>query len=144
MKAPFPVVSLVFAALLGLSGSGLAELKSLGGLDPIAADAPAPELAKYVNDKENIPRTFEQQPPLTPHRNEKYSINLSENKCLECHQKEKGEEEAKSVPMPESHYTDAKGQIHKQLPGRRYFCEQCHVPQIEAEPLIGNNFKTVE
>ena len=24
---------------------------------------------------------------------------------------------------------------------RRYFCNQCHVPQSDAKPLVGNTFK---
>ncbi|MEO5342924.1 MAG: nitrate reductase cytochrome c-type subunit [Gammaproteobacteria bacterium SHHR-1] len=144
MKTSVLFYSILLSVLLGLSGASLAELKSLGGKDPIAADAPAPKLVRFINDKENIPKTFEQQPPLAPHRNEKYTVNLSQNECLDCHQKEKGEEEAKSVPMPESHYADAHGKILDEMPGRRYFCNQCHVSQIEAEPLVGNNFQTVQ
>ncbi|EEZ41609.1 putative periplasmic nitrate reductase,cytochrome c-type protein [Photobacterium damselae subsp. damselae CIP 102761] len=26
----------------------------------------------------------------------------------------------------------------------RYFCQQCHVPQVDAKPLVGNQFKRVE
>ena len=27
---------------------------------------------------------------------------------------------------------------------RRYFCTQCHVPQADAKPLVGNSFVDVE
>ncbi|MNW21429.1 Periplasmic nitrate reductase, electron transfer subunit precursor [compost metagenome] len=27
---------------------------------------------------------------------------------------------------------------------RRYFCTQCHVPQADAKPLVGNTFTDVE
>ena len=61
-----------------------------------------------------------------PHLNEKYPINLTENKCLECHMKQPGKDEAKSVEMPESHYTDRAGKMHAQPVGARHFCTQCH------------------
>jgi nitrate reductase (cytochrome), electron transfer subunit len=30
------------------------------------------------------------------------------------------------------------------LSPRRYFCTQCHVPQADAKPLVGNTFLSVE
>ena len=27
---------------------------------------------------------------------------------------------------------------------RRYFCTQCHVPQKEVKPLVGNDFRTID
>ncbi|MCB1961304.1 MAG: nitrate reductase cytochrome c-type subunit, partial [Rhodocyclaceae bacterium] len=27
---------------------------------------------------------------------------------------------------------------------RRYFCNQCHVPQFDAKPLVENTFKKAE
>ncbi|GAL17917.1 nitrate reductase cytochrome c550-type subunit [Vibrio maritimus] len=27
---------------------------------------------------------------------------------------------------------------------RRYFCLQCHVPQVDAQPLVGNDFERVD
>jgi cytochrome c-type protein NapB len=140
MKITTTFAAIALASLTLWSPASHAELQSLAGADPIANPLPAPKLARFINDKENIARTFEQQPPLTPHRNERYPINLKENKCLECHMKEQGKKEAKSVEMGESHFIDRAGKKHDQPAAARYFCTQCHVPQIDAEPLIGNNF----
>jgi cytochrome c-type protein NapB len=27
---------------------------------------------------------------------------------------------------------------------RRYFCTQCHVPQVEVEPLVENRFEDID
>ena len=103
----------------------------------------APVKARVINDKENIDRTFEEQPPLIPHKVAKYTINLTENKCMECHSKEKAKEKDASE-VSESHYETSDGTKLDTLAARRYFCNQCHVPQIDAEPLIANDFTSVQ
>ncbi len=140
MKPAIRLATLLLSGIALWPASSFAEVKSLAGVNPITNPLAAPKIERFINDKENIERTFEQQPPLTPHRNERYTINLKENKCLECHMKEEGKEEAKSVAMGESHFTDRAGNKHDKPVGARYFCTQCHVPQIDAEPLIGNHF----
>jgi cytochrome c-type protein NapB len=127
---------------LFLSGSAVADLQSLRSAD-IQATLAAPEILEFNQDKENFPRAFEQQPPLVPHLNEKYTINLSTNKCLDCHMKQPGKDQAKSVEIPESHYLDRAGNRLAKPAGSRHFCTQCHVPQIDAQPLIGSNFESL-
>jgi len=150
MKPSPAILALALAALTGVAVQPAlaAPIDALRGDLPITATEPAPELFKYINDKENIPRNFKQQPPLVPHTTEKYPINLTENGCLKCHMKgatpETDEDkEAKSVPMSESHYVDRKGVKHDKPVGSRHFCTQCHVPQADAEPLVENTFKSV-
>ena len=143
MKPSFNRVACAVVVLgLCLSVQAVADLQSLRGGD-IQATLAAPELLAYKKDKENIPRTFEQQPPLVPHLNEKYTIDLSTNKCLDCHMKQPGKDEAKSVEIPESHYLDRAGNKLAKPAGSRHFCTQCHVPQIDAQPLIGSNFESL-
>ena len=126
-----------------LSGQVLADLSSLRGDGMVTGTPEAPELQKFINDKENVERTFEQQPPLVPHDNEKYTITLKENKCLECHMVQPGKKESKSVEMGESHFVNRDGKKLDHPSSARYFCNQCHVPQIDAPPLVGNTFKSV-
>ncbi|MCB1801903.1 MAG: nitrate reductase cytochrome c-type subunit [Gammaproteobacteria bacterium] len=135
------IVTLVLFA--GMSGLASADLTSLRGSESIPATAPAPPEFDYKKDKENIPRNFEQQPPLVPHLSEKYTVNLKENKCLECHMKQPGKDKAKSVEMSESHFIDRNGNKLDKPSAGRHFCTQCHVPQVDAEPLIGSNFQSV-
>lgn len=136
------VVYVMVVLGLLISAVASADLQSLRGAD-IQTTLNAPEALSFKKDKENIPRTFEQQPPLVPHLNEKYTIDLSTNKCLDCHMKQPGKDEAKSVEIPESHYLDRTGKKLARPAGNRHFCTQCHVPQVDAQPLIGSNFESV-
>lgn len=142
MKPSLSFTALMLVALIGLSGPAAADLISERGDLPIPVTEPAPKMLKYINNKENIPREFEEQPPLVPHTSENHPINLSENKCLHCHMKEPGEEEAKSVEMSESHFVDRDGNKLDHPAGSRYFCNQCHVPQVDAKPLVESTFKS--
>ena len=144
MKLSNFIVLIVVTCAVGLAGQAVADLNSLRGPEALPATPQAPELMKFINDKENIDRTFEEQPPLVPHENEKYTINLQENKCLECHMKQEGKEEAKSVEMGESHFVDRNGNKLAKPTAARYFCNQCHVPQVDAPPLIGTNFQAAK
>jgi nitrate reductase cytochrome c-type subunit len=48
-----------------------------------------------------------------------------------------------ATPIPQSHYTDlrkAPGKVGDKVVGARYNCNQCHVPQMNASPLVGNTF----
>ena len=146
MKPISVMVSLLLACAAGLAGQVLAgspALESLRGMEPVTATEPPPALRDYINDKENIPRTFNEQPPLVPHEVDKYTINLTENKCLECHMKQAGKDKAKSVEMSEAHFTDRNGNKLDHPSASRHFCNQCHVPQIDAMPLIGSNFQPI-
>jgi len=136
--------SFLLACLAGLAGQAVADISSLRGVSEIPVTESAPEMKDFINDKENIARTFKEQPPLVPHENEKYTISLKENKCLECHMKQPGKAQAKSVEMGESHFLDREGNKLDKPSSRRYFCNQCHVPQIDAAPLVGTTFTSVE
>ncbi len=150
MKPSTALLALALTGLTGLAtlpGQAATTIDSLRGDLPITATEPAPDPFKYINDKENIPRNFEQQPPLVPHTTEKYEINLKENGCLKCHMEgaaaKDDDEEAKSVPMSKSHYVDRNGKKHSKPVGNRHFCTQCHVPQADAEPLVENTFQAL-
>lgn len=128
---------------VGLAARAGADVNSLRGAADIPVTNAAPKLMRFINDKENIARNFEEQPPLTPHDNDEYTINLRENKCLECHMKQPGKEAARSVEIPESHYFDRNGERLDHPAGSRHFCTQCHVPQADAQPLVGSSFQTL-
>ena len=144
MKRSVYLVFLFSVFLAGLAGQATAEIASLRGAAAIpGGEPPPPEMERFINDKENIDRTFKQQPPLIPHRNDEYTINLKENKCLDCHMKQPGKDKAKSVEMGESHFVDRDGKKLDHPAGSRHFCTQCHVPQIDAQPLVGNTFTSL-
>ncbi|MNG24384.1 Periplasmic nitrate reductase, electron transfer subunit precursor [compost metagenome] len=43
-----------------------------------------------------------------------------------------------------THYMDRDGQALAAVAPRRYFCNQCHVPQADVKPLVENNFQTID
>lgn len=147
MKHSTFINMLVAACLFGLAGYAAADLQSLRGAtgaDGVPVTQEAPKYLKFIKDKENVPRTFEEQPPLVPHLNEKYPINLKVNKCLDCHMKQPGKDEAKSVEMSESHFINRDGEKLDKPSGGRHFCTQCHVPQVDAKPLVETTFQSVK
>jgi len=143
MKLSTLIVLILVTSVVGLAGQAIAEVSSLRGV-AIPSTIEAPQIEKFIKDKENVGRTFEEQPPVVPHENEKYAINLKENKCLECHMKQEGKEEAKSVEMSESHFMDRDGNKLDKPSGGRHFCTQCHVPQVDREPLVGTSFQAAK
>ena len=44
--------------------------------------------------------------------------------------------------MADSHFIAADGTKMETLNMRRYFCNQCHVPQLDADPIVENTFKS--
>lgn len=117
----------------------MAETQSLRGADVAAVDK-APDMNKQMVDQESFPRSFKQQPPLIPHKIEKYNVTLKDNACMKCHSKETYKKEA-APKVGDSHFVDTAGKVQDQLNGRRYFCSQCHVPQMDAKQLVENTFK---
>ena len=116
------------------------EVQSLRGELDIPAQNIAAEVPK-LDVVEKFDRTFKEQPPLVPHKFEKYKISLKSNKCLKCHDKKYYKEE--EAPMVgKSHYMDDAGNEGKKINMGRYFCTQCHVPQTLSKPLVANTFST--
>ena len=136
----------VMSALTGLSMpllSETTEVSSLRGPIDLEQDSTAPTMKKYNKDEEPIARDYVQQPPLVPHKIEGYRVNLKSNKCLSCHSwanyKDKG-----ATKISLTHFTDRDGNDLANVSARRYFCTQCHVPQVDAKPLVENKFKPVK
>jgi len=48
------------------------------------------------------------------------------------------------VPVSITHYMDRDGHILGQVSTRRYFCQQCHVAQDAARPIVPNTFEDVD
>jgi cytochrome c-type protein NapB len=135
---------LATAVLLAITTAGIAdEVESLRGATGIDQDSTEPQRMRYLDDQDPFARDYEEQPPLVPHTTEKYAINLDENRCLECHSWA-DYEEAGATRVSESHFPDSLGGVTANVAGERYFCKQCHVAQVDAEPLIENTFEPIE
>lgn len=141
MKHIIKPVLCMLAIMLIAPGSH--ALESLRGDHPLNANAKKPVPKKWQSDRAPIKRDFVQQPPLVPHSIEGYIINTRSNKCLSCHSwanyKDKG-----ATKISLTHFSNRDGNDLANVSARRYFCTQCHVPQVDAKPLVGNTFKPIK
>jgi cytochrome c-type protein NapB len=126
-------------------------------------DRPAPGAAK------RFARSYVNAPPLIPHSVEGLlPITAASNACLDCHMPAAAKGVG-ATPIPVSHFTDfrpetkigkdgkvikdgkvvkntsdvkiAKFKKMEKLNPARYNCSQCHVPQANVKPLVGNTFQ---
>lgn len=124
---------------------GAAEaVKSMRGADVSNADAASDTKAyggKRPGTQPVVPRTFSTQPPVIPHAVDNFDeITLEENQCLTCH----GPDVAKKKNAPvigKSHFFDRDGKKLDAPSSLRHNCVQCHVPQVDAPPLVENAFR---
>ncbi len=120
------------------SSNVLAEVYSLRGVNSITDLSTPAEKSKWIKNGD-YDRNFESQPPLVPHKSTHMKTTLSKNRCLGCHSNENyREQEADKISS--SHFMTRDGKRLKTLSPRRYFCKQCHVPQVDAKPLIENTY----
>ena len=94
----------------------------------------------YLQEKQRFARTFAQQPPLIPHTIDKYQIDLKANECLGCHEWANAPDRGAPV-LSMTHYVGRDGVQSETVSARRWFCNQCHVPQVNAPDLVENTFK---
>ena len=116
-----------------------APLKSLRGVDVMEA-APEGQGTRFGPDTPVLPRDFVQQPPLVPHTTENYQITKEFNKCLDCHAWARSRE-MNATKISITHFRSREGTEMTSVSPKHYFCDQCHVPQSDAKPLVGNSFK---
>jgi cytochrome c-type protein NapB len=102
-----------------------------------------PPLVNAENDDRKRVRSYAMQPPTIPHKTDNYQVDKNANKCMSCHARTRvGETQA--TPISITHYMDRDGTFLADVSPRRYFCEQCHVVQMQAEPVVKNRFRDVE
>ncbi len=118
------------------------DVRSLRGSGAIDKSSSVPELKHWQPDRAPIARDYVQQPPLIPHSIDKYRISLKFNKCLSCHSWA-NYKEANATKISQTHFEDREDNVLANVSARRYFCTQCHVPQVNAKPLVENEFKPV-
>lgn len=114
----------------------------------VTANDQAPEIKTYaakvpgVGEPQLVQRTFLGQPPVIPHSIEQYvPMSQEENACLDCHLTE--ELRGKKVPrVGASHFskTEKKANGQPVVEMSRYQCDSCHVPQVDAKPLVDSQF----
>jgi nitrate reductase (cytochrome), electron transfer subunit len=136
-------IALVGCALAaGAASQGLVD--AMRGTTPIADETKPPLLPGGAENKDvRRTRAYSMQPPTIPHRVDGYQIDRAANRCLMCHARTRAEE-SQAVPIGVTHYMDRDGNVLADVSPRRYFCDQCHVAQMDMKPLVGNTFRDVD
>ncbi len=123
--------------------SQLAQLADpMRGRTPVADESVPPPLHPVENKDLRRERAYSMQPPTIPHKIDGYQVDKRFNRCLDCHAREKAFE-SRAVPLSVTHYMDRTGNVLGEVSPRRYFCTQCHVSQVEAKPLVPNDFRDI-
>jgi cytochrome c-type protein NapB len=144
-------VRLVAVALALFAGAASAQVAGgdggvsllLRGPTPVAEPAPPPRSAPVRNRAERETRNYPEQPPVIPHMIEGYQIDINSNKCLSCHARSRtGESQAPMISI--THFMDREGQFLATVSPRRYFCTECHVPQMDVKPPVANRFIDID
>ncbi|AWY38959.1 cytochrome C [Pseudomonas putida] len=147
---PFRILPLVLLALIGAAIAAEVDYpldapapdgRRPGGT--ITQNQPAPPLAEDENKDIKRERNYPDQPPTIPHSIRGYQIDKNGNKCLSCHSRANSAR-SQATMISITHYMDRDGQALAAVSPRRYFCNQCHVPQKDVQPLVGNSFETID
>jgi cytochrome c-type protein NapB len=115
------------------------QVSTLRGTAPLNAEVTPPIIDKVENNDLKRQRDYPQQPPTIPHDISKYQLDKNFNKCMDCHTR-KFADEAQAPAVSVTHYMNRDGEFLGEVSPRRYFCTQCHVHQLESEPLVENEF----
>lgn len=95
---------------------------------------------KQMKKEGGFDRSWDIAPPSIPHDISKDRVSLKENTCMKCHSAANFEKE-KAPKAGDSHFMTRDGKTLEKVSTRRYFCQQCHTPQADLEPLVENTFK---
>jgi cytochrome c-type protein NapB len=134
------VTLLAVCAVMFTGGAIAGAVDSLRMGQDLQDNAKEPAKKKQAVVQGGIERSYKIQPPVIPHKVDKDRIDLKANTCMNCHS-EKTYKQKKAPKAGESHYTDRDGKVTETVASRRYFCNQCHAPQVVAEPLVENTFQ---
>ena len=131
--------------IVALAVSALAAEPDIATLRSTALDEndDAPRMMPESNTDLKKARNYPEQPPIIPHKIEGYQVDINVNKCLACHSRN-AVEDSQAPMVSITHFMDRDGQFLASISPRRYFCNQCHVPQHEVKPPIGNSFVDVD
>ena len=130
------------AVLTPINADSAEAIATLRGKAIATEPATAP-MPKVSNKDLRRMRNYPEQPPTIPHKIRGYQVDINANKCLTCHSR-RATEESQAPMVSVTHFMDRDGQVRAQISPRRYFCNQCHVPQMEMKPLVDNDFRDVD
>lgn len=137
---------LLAAAVLVASISSFAmaqTFSALRGSTPLDREGQPPMMTPETNTSEREARNYPEQPPLIPHTIEGYEVSIRANKCLSCHARSRTRE-SQAPMISVTHFADRDGQFLASISPRRYFCNQCHVPQHNVKVPVENDFVDID
>ncbi|CAG1018150.1 cytochrome c-type protein NapB [Burkholderiaceae bacterium] len=136
------------AALAALSAALAAPAFAVDVTDamrgaPILDTTAPPPLRNSDNSDVRRQRSYAMQPPVIPHKIDGYQLDKNANRCMFCHSRVRIQQ-SQAPMISVTHFQDRDGNHLAELSPRRYFCVQCHVPQVPLEPLVPNRFVDVD
>ena len=135
------VLGLLVASALAFGAAAQDGVVSLRGDTPLTESSAAPDVKRQNTDAGKFARAYRQQPPLIPHKIDKYQIDLKVNQCMRCHDWPYNVDEG-APKISETHYVNRDGIALDRVTPSRWFCNQCHVPQAQARALVRNTFRS--
>jgi cytochrome c-type protein NapB len=122
-----------------------------GKYDPLRGPTPVNEQARpaplATSENKDVKRTrsYAMQPPTIPHAIDNYQIDRFANRCLMCHSRSKAGE-TQAPPIGITHYLDRGLNFLADVAPHRYFCDTCHVVQMDTKPEVAvrNTFEDAE
>ena len=134
-------IALLCASLAVFAAEG--DLDALRGNVPLLQERTPEPLYPVENQDLRRSRAYPMQPPTVPHKIDNYQVDLNANRCMSCHSRSRVEQ-SQAPMISVTHYMDRDGNFLAELSPRRYFCNQCHVPQTTAPSHVDNNFVDIE
>ncbi|MBI3776725.1 MAG: nitrate reductase cytochrome c-type subunit [Gammaproteobacteria bacterium] len=132
------ICMLVLMSRLAIGAEAVQTLRGATGVLELGA-APPPEHQAIT--RRPAPRNYPQQPPLIPHNVQGLMIQTRVNMCLACHARQT-EKRSNAAKLPDSHFLDRAGTPSGDIVApRRWFCVQCHVPQLDTPPLVSSTYR---
>lgn len=142
MKRLFACLA-ALASLAVLAQTADSPFNLLRGTAPLNTEGAAPVMPKPINDDVRKGRAYTMQPPVIPHQIDNYQVDANHNKCMTCHARDRVQE-TQAIMVSVTHYTDRDGNFRAEISPRRYFCTQCHVPQLDVKVPVKNTFQDVK
>lgn len=161
------LIGLIIIACGNDNETQISSVNPVSSGDELLADNDVGDMASFPDiaekEAEAIQRSFENAPPLIPHAVQDYIITRTDNECLLCHLPEKAKDK-RVKSMPATHFTDYRPEIKEtdkgffvdaeenevvanetggELNQAMYYCNLCHVPQADIDPMVQNNFEAV-
>lgn len=139
------IFALLFACVVLTAGAQVTDGHPAGlrGASPLDKEPVSPLMPRMVNDDIRKGRAFAMQPPVIPHQIENYQVDKNFNKCMTCHGRDRvPDSQAPMVSV--THFMDRDNNFRSEISPRRYFCTQCHVPQMDVKAPVENTFIDAE